>query len=1094
MQIFYGDPQALRRRMTDGIRTALKNGQKCLVLVPEMATLKTEQELLSALQLQGFFDVQVLSPSRMSERVFEQEGMGDINVRIRIGDTGKMMAVSAAVGQCEKELCYYAGAAHRQGFIAHMAQLIADLKRSQISPEQLTEYVDTLQRGASRDKLCDTALIYGAYCRLMENVFADGEDVTDALISKLENTRWQENTCLFAIGFDMITQQFARTLTALEKGSRPVTLLMRCETDAPAYAPVMESVGRLNALCSKAGIPCQTTVLAQTANTEKYPLNTPVRAFLHGQVYKDSVTRARLYAAATPYDEMRFVAREILRLKQSGIPFSHMTVAFCDMGGYEGVTESVFHSFDIPFYLPRKMPMASHGAARFLLSSLRAVDSRYDPQDMLDVLRSGYTQVDEALVFSLENYILAYGIRGKMFLSPFTRGDSEECVRLDSAREQLISPLETLRTALKTSESCTETLTAVYAYLESCGVFRRLMQHEEMLLEKGMPAQAAQGRQVWNFLMKLLDEMNELSGHLKMTTRQVRDMMEAGIEQQEISALPPDGGSVMCARVGDLSGEETDVLFICNASDGVMNAAPDAMLTEEERLALEKHTDSYISLSLDGRDDLKFLDFYHTLCAATRQVFFTRSIASQSGESRLPHLFLHKLRRSWPLLAEEGGVTAARESSTPLSPLTAAEEVCERFLTNRMDTVWQNAWRYLCTKRPDLARQVQSAFVRPDDTAPLSRDTTKALFLERIMSVSRLESYAACPYQHFVRYGLAAQPRKEWKIQSQDAGNFYHSAMEGFTRLLPSIPNWPRITKKDCDAWMDKVSEDLLETQFGPLMQDSARTRYAGERYRKVLRRVAWAFTKGAQHSKFNPQGSEVRFGYGEDSLPPVELTLDNGKKVLLRGIIDRIDRFEGDEGVFLRVVDYKSGSRDMDATQIFYGRQLQLLIYLLAAVESEKDSEPAGAYYFSLKDPLIEDPMDLTLAEQKLAEKLHLKGITLKDAKIVHLMDDAQPPMTMPKLLKQDGEFLANKPVAELSDLRKLLMHARDTARELCESMRRGDIAAHPLTSASSPCDYCDYAGICRREDSRPRRVDTLTFDELIEKINARSDGTNSQ
>lgn len=1086
MQIFYGDPQSLRHHMTNCIRTALEKGQKCLVLVPEMATLKTERELLSALQLQGFFDVQVLSPSRMSERVFEQEGMGDVNRRIRIGDTGKMMAVSAAVSQCEKEMRYYAGAAHRQGFIAHMAQLIADLKRSQISPDMLSDYVCTLPEGASRDKLSDTALILRAYTQLMENLFADGEDVTDALIQLLENGRWQENTLVFAIGFDMITLQFARILTALEKGSHPVTLLMRCEADAPAYAPVMESVGRLYALCEEKSLPCSLHTLPSAAEDARFPLKTPVRAFLHGHVYTKSIPHARLYAAATPYDEMRFVAREILRLHQMGTPFAHMTVAFGDMSGYEGVTESVFQSFDIPFYLPRKMPMASHGAARFLLSSLRSIDSRYDPQDMLDMLHSGYAPVEEALRFSLENYILAYGIRGSMFVSPFTRGDSEECARLESARESLIAPLETLRQALKNSENCLEALTAIYTYLENTGVYQRLMQHEEMLLEKNMLSQAAQGRQVWNFLMNLLDEMSELSGHLKLSTRQVRDMLEAGIEQQEISALPPDSGSVMCARVGDLSGEETDVLFICNVSDGVMNAAPDAMLTEEERLSLEKHTDTYISLSLDGRDDLKFLDFYHTLCAARQQVIFTRAIASQAGESHLPHLFLHKLRRAWPLLVEEGGVTAARESGMPLSPRTAAEELCERFLANRMDSVWQNAWRYLCSKHPDLARQVQNAFVRADDRAPLSRDVTKELFLERVMSVSRLESYAACPYQHFVRYGLAAQPRKEWKIQSQDAGNFYHSAMEGFTRLLPSIPNWPRISKKDCDAWMDKVSTDLMETQFGPMLQDSARVRYAGERYRKVLRRVAWAFTRGAQHSRFTPQGSEIRFGYSEkDSLPPVELTLDNGKKVLLRGVIDRIDRFEGDEGVYLRVVDYKSGSRDIDPTQVFYGRQLQLLIYLLAATESDTEAEPAGAYYFSLKDPLIEDPMDLTLAEQKLAEKLHLKGITLKDARIVQMMDDAQPPMTMPKLLKQDGEFMQHKPVAELQDMRKLLLHARDTARDLCESMRRGDIAARPLTASSSPCDFCDYAGICRREDSHPRRVNALSFDELLEKIN---------
>lgn len=1086
MHVYYGSPEALHARLIQSTETILRANGQVLVLVPEMATLKTERELLTALGLSGSFDMQVLSPSRLGERVFEQKGMGEASRRTRIGDAGKSMAVSAACMQCEKELRYYASAIRRQGFLQKMTQLIADLKRAEVSPDALLAHAETLPEGASRDKLQDTALIYQSYAELIRGAFVDGEDVTDVLIGKLENGAFAPDTQIIALGFDVVTGQFARTLCALEKGKQPVTLLMRCEPGCESYRPVAESVERLCALCAENNLSYRTETLPPTP-VENHDLGFLKKSYLRGEHCPLPADRVRLFAAPTPYDEMRFVAAQILQLHQSGMPFSRMAVAFGSMAGYEGVTESVFESCNIPFYLPRKLPMSAHGVARFLLSSLRAAASGFDPGDVLDALHSGYAPLDDDALFDFENYILSYGIRGSGFLKPFTRGDSENCARLEPLRVKLFAPWEALRQALNAAQNVQDALAHLFGYLESCGVFERLMETEEQLLNLNLTAQAAQGRQVWNFLLSLMDEMCEVSGSLPVSPRQMLDMLEAGVEQQQISALPPDGGSVMCGEVGSLSGDNVDALFICNLSDGVMNAAPDTMLTEDERLSLEARTGAYIALTQDGREDLKLLDFYHTLCTAQKHLFLTRAMASQAGESRPPHLYLNKLRRMMPLLPEEGGVTDKGETPLPLSPLTAAEELTGRFYQGRMDENWQNAWRYLCAERPDLAKGVQQAFLHTDECAPLSREVTRDLFLERVMSVSRLESYAACPYQHFVRYGLAAQPRKEWKIESRDAGNFYHSAMEGFTRLLPSIPNWPRITKRECDAWMDQVSEELLESQFGPLMEDSARVRASGEKYKKVLRRVAWTFTRGAQHSRFAPQGSEVRFGYGESgSLPAVELQLDNGKRVLLRGVIDRIDRYEGDEGVYLRVVDYKSGNRELSPTQVFYGQQLQLLIYLMAAIDGGSGAQPAGAYYFPLRDPLIEDPMDLHLAEQKLAEKLHLKGVTLKDAQIVHLMDDAVPPLTMPRLLKQDGDFMAGKAVADMDEMRSLLLHARDTARELCEQMRKGMIAARPLTEKSqSPCDFCDYSAICRRESSHPRRVDTLSFDALLERIN---------
>lgn len=1092
MQVFYANAQTLRLKMMEQAENNRLHRRQTLVLVPEMATLKTERDILDTLRWPGSFDLQVFSPSRMSERVFEHEGMGAAANKVRLGDQGKMMAIAGALKKCEKELRYYASAVHRQGFMQRMGQLIADLKRSELTPDDLFAHAQSLPEGASQDKMQDVALIFDSYQQLLQGAFADSEDVTEALLEKLTHPHWAQEAQIIALGFDVITGQFARTLCALEKGGRSVMLLMKCDESAPAYQSVRDSVGRLRSLCRDLDLPFSLRVLPDAPVSVPQDLAFIQKNYLHQGTYASSPRSVRLYAGATPYAEMRFIAREILSLNRSGMPFEQMAVAFGSLQGYEGVAQAVFSSYGIPCYLPRKLAMESHGAVRFLLASLRAAHDNLEGEDVISMLQSGYAPIPQEMCFRMENYIMSYGIRGKHFLSPFVRGSAEECALLEDSRLALTAPLVQLREALKNARSCRQALTCLFEYLENCGVYHRLMETEEALLSQNMHAQAAQGRQVWTRLCRLMDEMNDLSGHDVMDARQVMDMLEAGILTSELSALPPDSGSVMCGEVGNMAGDQVKVLFICNLSDGVMTAADSGMLTDEEMQALEGKTQSHITLNADGRDDLKLLDFYHTLCLCTEKLYLTRAMATQGGESKRPHLYLGRLRRMLPMLMEEGGVKDSEESELPLSPLTAAEEMTYRFFHGRMDEPWLSAWRYLCREEKDLAASVQQAFVQLHEKAPLSREVTRQLFLERVMSVSRLETFAACPYQHFVQYGLKPVPRREWKIESRDAGDFYHHALEGFVRLLPSMPQWPHISKKQCENWMDQVSGDLLHQQFGDLMQDSARVRTAGEKYKRVLRRVAWSFTKGAQSSAFRPAGGEVRFGYSEENaLPPVELTMDNGQRVLLRGVIDRIDRYEGDEGVFLRVVDYKSGNRDISPTQVFYGRQLQLLIYLLAALQGT-DAEPAGAYYFPVRDPLIEDPGDIQLAESKLAESLHLRGVTLRDAQVIRLMDSAAPPVTMPKLLKADGDFASGKALAELQEMRSLLIHARETARELCESMRKGGIEATPLQEKEqSPCDFCDYSAICRRENCRPRQADTLSFDELIEKVTSGSRST---
>ena len=1085
LTIVQSNQESLRRYLIGEVA----KGGRIIVIVPEQYTLQTEKELMDGLHLPGFFDREVLSPSRLTERIFAQAGSDG---RVRIDARGKQLALARALLAVKKHLTYYESAAEKQGLIQRAGALIADLKRAGVTTEQFLQYAQSQPEGASRSKMLDLALLYQVYESQLAGQFVDGEDVQEQMILRLPCCGLIDGARIYVYGFDVLTGQMNRLLLALTRLCPTVEALI-AGGSGEMFAPVLESVMRLAKQAEAEHTPCQLRTLpfaydgqhVEIAHLSVQYLRSPV------QPYPAIPAAIRLYAAPTPYFEAHFAAQEMVLLHEAGTAFGDMAVAFGD-AGFAGVLASVLSAYRIPAHVARKLPAVSHGAARFLLSSLRAVGSGYGQEDMLSLVKSGYAPLSEAEAWRLENYLLSYGIRGKLWLKPFARGSAQECAQVEDARIKLMTPLETLREQLKTHPEAENALPALYAYLEACKVFESLSRTQEKLMEAGMDAEAAQVRQVWEALMQLLSQAHSLLKGAKASPRHLASWLEAGLEACELSALPPAADAVICGLIGNLPLSRPKALFLMNLTDGILSGAQNGLMTPQEHQAAQESLKAYFSLDQDGQDALARLDIWKALSSPSEKLYLSRSQATQEGAALRPFAELSRIRRIFPGLVEEGGITQLTAARVPLSPGPALDALGVKMREGPLDGDWLDAWKYLCQTeetRP-LASAVAQAFQKDKNAVPLPREVTHALFMERVMSVSRLENFAVCPYKHFVDQGLSPKPRKEWTLTPIDAGVFYHSALEGFTRLLPSIPHWPRIDRKTCDAAVEQASEPLLEQMLSGVMGDSARMRALGDKYRRVLKRVAWTFTRGARQSAFSTQGAEVCFGY-PGGIPAVELTLSDGQKVYVRGKIDRIDRYAGDEGVYLRVVDYKSGAEKLDPAKVFWGAQLQLLLYLRAALNEDPEAQPAGAFYMRVADPLLPDQEDTQQVEDALARALYLRGVALKDAAILKRMDEGEPPLTLPKVLTADGGFDKRAPLATLSELRGLILHAEEMARKWAEKMRAGEIAAAPLCDQrrKGPCEYCDYAAICRRGVDRTlehiQPLEEMSFDELLEKVN---------
>ena len=1064
-------------------------GGKAIIIVPEQYTLQTERELMSGLGLPGFFDLEVLSPSRLTERVFALAGSDG---RVRIDARGKQLTLARTMLKCKKQLKYYESAAEKQGFIQRIGALIAEFKRSGVTPEQLEALANGQHDEASRDKLLDLSLLYSEYCSRLSNQFVDGEDVLDEMLRRLPDSGVAKDARVVLFGFDVLTGQMNRLLIALSKISQDVQVLI-LSSQLDAFAPVNESIQRLIKEAKNESIPCAFTPMEFSYQGQSGEIAHLSQQYLlsPGQPYPGVPTAIRLYAAPSPFFEAHFAAQEMVLLHEKGISYGDMAVAMGDES-FSCLLATVLASYRIPAYVSRKLPAVSHGASRFMLFSLRALSSGYQADDMLAVIKSGYAPIAQEEAWRLENYVLSYGIRGKLWLAPFQRGSAEECAQVEEARIKVISPLNAFREKYKASQMAGDALRYLYEYLDETRVFDRLTSVQEELLSRGMDAEASQIRQVWEATMQLLSQAYSLLDGTHVSPRQLASWLEAGLEACELSSLPPSAEAVACGRIGNLPLSRPKVMFMMNMTDGILSGAANGLLTPGEQEAAQKELKVYLSLDGEGQDALARLDVWKALSSPTDFLYITRSQATQEGAALRPLAQLSHIRHLFPGLVEEGSISQRSAARLPLAPGPALDALGVKIRDGSLEKDWLDAWHYL-SQSEQAKYQSQAlieAFTQEKNAPPLPREVTHSLFMERVMSVSRLESFAVCPYKHFVEQGLLPKPRKEWKLTPIDAGNFYHSALEGFTRLLPTIPHWPRIDRKTCDAAIDQAAEPMMQQMLSGVMGDSARMRALGEKYRKVLHRVAWTFTRGARQSAFTTQDAEVKFGY-PGGIPPIELKLRDGRSVYVRGIIDRIDRYAGDEGVYLRVVDYKSGREKLDPAKIFYGAQLQLLLYLQAALMEEEEALPAGAFYMRVADPLLPDQEDTQLVEDALAKALCLKGVALKDAAILKKMDDGEPPLTLPKVLTADGGFDKRAQLANLEDLRNLISYAGEMAKNWAEHMRSGEISASPLCdkNKNGPCDYCDYAAICRRDLNQgldnARIMQEMKFDELLEKIN---------
>jgi ATP-dependent helicase/nuclease subunit B len=1048
-------------------------GLPCILLVPEQFTLQAERELLQRLHIPGFFTIDVLSPSRLSHRVLAAAGADE---RAPLSAAGRHMAVSIALERCENKLVYYASSAHRRGFTEKLASLIADMKRGGLTPEELAEYAQTLPEGMRNAKLTDLATVYTAYEATLANRFGDSEDQLRYVASRLAQSGLLNGQNVFVYGFDTLAEQLIALLCEIGSLCQSLTIALLCrpETapDGELYRPVRQSIARFGEILKAHGLTLTQNQLSHTLLGHAPAVDHLDEALFAYPECKFAGEQQNVFLSQhmSSYEEATSVTRQILRLCAQGTEIERIALLYPDRNGYAFAVAAALTDSGLPYYTDEKLPASSHALARFLLAALRAMAGGYSREDVVAVMKSGYAHLTFAQACTLENYARAYGIDRKGWLTPFTRGDDVLAAACEALRKRMMEPLQKAREAIVAARDARASLSAVMELLTDIGAYETLRTEEKALLASGMAVRAGQNSQMWQTLMELLDQLHTLADGARIPLNRMAERFDCGFSAFSLAALPPASHMLHAGVLGHSLSGDMDAVFLLGLNDGVLTREADSLLTETERADAQLATGAYLGMTDESRTLFAKMDVKRAMTLPTQTLFLSYAKTDLSGAALRPLDLLDSLQtRLFDGLPE----TPVPPETLPLSAtqaLSALSDKLRDYADGRrfaIEPVWQERLAKLLRSPVTAlatARLLHAADYRVQSVS-LEPFAARALFNDHTLSVSRLEEFAACPFRHFVDYGLRPEIIKDWGVEPVDLGVLYHRSLQNFAGVAARYPAFPNVTLQEAEAMADEAIAPLIDRLLRGPMGDTARSLADFSRARRVIRRACVTVTRQLAAGDFSLIRAEARFGYGDaESLPPVPLRLNDGTEVLLQGKIDRIDRYTAPDATYLRVIDYKSGQTTLEPTKTWWGLQLQLMIYMDAAMGGYPGAQPAGAFYFHVADPLAKlDADDPTQAENDIAKQLQMKGVALADEAVLCAMDHSENALVIPSALTKGGGLRKDARVLAMPQMRALLRRSRTQATELAEALYAGDTSILPAVNGTeSSCANCDLQTIC--------------------------------
>ncbi len=1086
------------------IQDCVKADGKAILLVPEQSSFESEKALYRKLGPKDALSVEVLSFTRLCDRIFREYGG---LAGVHMDDTAKYLLMSVTLGELGMGggLRIYNKSSGNAAFVSTICETIGELKSAGATPETLRGAAAESTDKALSEKLKEIALIFEAYQAVIDRGYNDPDDSLPRACKALENEHFFHNYHVFVDGFMAFMGAEWKLLRYILTDSPHATVTLTCTgLDSGDKTGVLAAVTATARRLVEEAKRCGSRVAKPVVLGHAYRYQNPALAYLASEYPKeqpclcDSPTQGvTAVVCEDVYDELEYIGGQIaLLVQEQGCRYRDIAVIGRDLGRYLVPLQTVFSRYEIPFFTDLRADIQVYPFVNGLLCALDAVRSNFDSDYMLSLAKQCITGLSEMEAGMLENYCFVWSVKGKDWTSDFVNHpdgmeqtlSEEDAVRLadlNAVRKKLMAPLLRMKKRLADCDG-REFAAAVFQYLTDCGAVENLTNSAREMPEDVQKQFLDTGAQVWDVIMNLLDVFGGALGGVHMPLSRLIDLFRMSIATADIGTLPQTLDQVIVGTADRIRPNAPKAVFVIGLNEGEFPrwSVPSGIFSASERNLLGKHG---IDLLQTPERTALFEQYfaYFAITQASEKLWLTCPLKDTAGNGLTPSGMFRQVEE---LLGCK--MTSSTDDLDRICNEKTAFDVMTRHWRER--TPRQQALKHLFASISPQRLQALEHFCDTKEFYLSGQDTAKRLFGSEIrISPSRVERFYNCPFSYFCQSGLQLNPRRRAEFNPIESGSLIHLVLEQMVKKYGG----GGLASLDQQAMRQEISRIIrgyLTERIADLDGMPARFQYLFQRLVNTLVRLLERLGEEFAQSEFQPAAFELPIRADAQN-KPLELYAPDGSRILVEGIVDRVDLLKKNGTQYIRVVDYKSGAKEFRLSDVYYGLNMQMLIYLFALCENSsgngQESIPAGVLYMPARDKVLsaERQTDEKTARDAQGKQIKMSGILLENREVLTAMEAGLAGIFIPVKTKKDGSYDANSSLANLSQMGQIKERVESLLCGIAEQLHSGKIAAVPVDGVSryAPCSWCDYHAICAHEDGDAvRKITELDKAAALELI----------
>lgn len=1083
-----------RRYIREALKAHDRRGERAYLIVPEQFTMESDLALLRTLEKKAVFDIRVHSFTSLSREVSERLG-GDGHIPIL--ETGRAMLLRSILLESNDNLHIFKDVLGQSGMINRLLELFETLRLGKLSADTLENLLKDENLGELFSfKLQDLSLLYTLYEKEVTSIYLDTAQKLMYLTSHLPQASWLKETYFYIDGFLGFNQLEYEVLEALENlgvsivvsliGDKAV-LELPFHPQRHLFQASITTYKQLNRLAKNR------LEMTYFGELEGHCLGGERASELFSYKKDKGQTPPKnlyLTQGITMEDEVHealsFIRREVIEKDKK---YRDFAIVVTDAKTYLPLLKRLATSYQLPIFIDERQSAIHHPLGKYFANSLNLLAYDLRLVEVMACLRSNFFLLDEEEILVFENYVKRRKLRGKAFFSEesYIFDESYYENRKDKTyyqREALLAQKVSVHLSERFANfyKISRKKASIRTFAEQ---FYQLIIDEDFRLaldvweENSTRANLKEENEaIFKALNTILDELVESLGEKKVSFKTFATILLEGLETLQVGLLPPAQDQVLVGELGHIRSMDVAWQMILGLTDAFYptNFEQQGLFgTKEENYLANKGFE--VVLGSEYKQASERLALYDNLTRGQEGLYLSYALNSTKGESMHPAFIIKRLMQIYPTLKVSSSLNYTKESLVYSPPRALAETMANLRAYQKGELSVEDGQYYYAFYQSFIKNDVQKAtFLKKgydgdnrkfnlsqDITCKLYRSFSKA---QMKMSISQLEKFRACPFSHFIRYGLRPKTLETYDIEKRELGSFIHDGIEAFGRYVQeNYATLESLSEEALRTFLQTVLEDGAKTRFEHHRLSSPRNQFFLKRSKENLYDLMLGIIEQMKASRFRQVGQEVHFGQ-RGSLPPIYLQL--GEDVIaLEGFIDRIDKATFGENSAVIVIDYKTGKKEIDLSKLLDGLDLQLMLYLMAA--SQNQDEAAGAFYLHLSDELLEvDFREKEKILQAFKKTLLFDGLVINKPEILKAIDvnyDEKNP-TVLRFYGRKKDVIEKDNVLSTDKLTYLLDHAKHRAIENLEAMYQGDIKIYPYqTNKDNACTFCTYKAICAFE-----------------------------